>query len=295
MPEEASQRPQPYMVQVEQAIATIITCRTVVKYNSMLNEEQKNELFGDIDTALKFLRDDLIDHASAKMQAAEPQAQPMTIVPANPAPEEEAYTYKGDDEQTLHLLYRMYHTYLNMKQENNISMFVTRFNEVMSTLNEVQALIERGGPAYTYPAYISVEDPLQRVRSFIADLYYVFMEFVRALSNALQDNDAHVDTEELASLRRQYSEEEKQERQCIALLSGMYETHHQLNERKGTTNKRISDTMAFLEFLAESLASEFNRREEIVAQLNEAIKLLSDLSHLLSGYESAVSALLRRS
>lgn len=45
-------------------------------------------------------------------------------------------------------------------------------------------------------------------------------------------------------------------------------------------------------FLGENLDSDLNKRDTIVAQLNKVARLLNDLSYLLSGYESTLSALL---
>ncbi|GER88800.1 hypothetical protein KDW_29620 [Dictyobacter vulcani] len=49
-----------YPQQSEQIIATIFTCRSIVRYNLTLNEPQKNDLLHDIDAALELLRSQLI-------------------------------------------------------------------------------------------------------------------------------------------------------------------------------------------------------------------------------------------
>ena len=64
MPEETLQN-----WQFEHAMTTMFTCRSVIKFNTMLSNEQRQELIRDIDQSLQFLRSGFIS-ASAEEQIA---------------------------------------------------------------------------------------------------------------------------------------------------------------------------------------------------------------------------------
>ncbi|GLV59092.1 hypothetical protein KDH_59200 [Dictyobacter sp. S3.2.2.5] len=293
--------------QFEHIIATIFTCRSVVKYNLSLSEMQKSELLDDIDSALDVLRAQLITTTSPeleKVSVSRGQGSRM-VVPVTggePAIQKPA---SATSDQTLQALYRMYHVYLDTQQTTNINTFVTRFNEIMTIINDLQRLIEANYSSYEAFVYqISPDDPLQRVRVFIADLYYIFMEFVRLLSDVLQQNNVHLDTDKLSSMRddldirllSSYGEdfvgEQTGPHYDFSSLAQVYTSHQQLDKIKHLSSQ-VTDTTAFLEFLKEHIGTGTHKRDEIAAQITRAAQLLTDMQRLLLEYERAASFLLR--
>ena len=94
-------------------------------------------------------------------------------------------------------------------------------------------------------------------------------------------------------MQKHHAESDKQaDLQDLAPLKKIHERHLRLDKRKGTVASRVSDATAFLIFLQDSLGHDFNKRAEIIAQLNTAAKLLSDLSQLVADYENTASVLL---
>jgi len=275
--------------QFEQVMATIFTCRSVVKYNSILSEEQKKELIADIDATLPFLRGRLAANEVTSGEKASTQSPATEMHSAIPL--KENHTDKEPDQQALQALYRMYHTYMGLQQQNNLSTFVTRFNDVMSAMNQLQDIVGR-----YQDEYVSVGQPIERVSSFIADLYYIFVEFIRVLSQILEENDVHLDTEEVAVMQSCYLDHDERLRglRTLAPVIKVFEAHQRLNAWKGAVSSRVNGTMVFLEFLEECLVSDFHKRDEVVTQLNTAMALLRDVSHLLGDYELAMSVLLKR-
>ncbi len=274
---------------LEHAISTIFACRSVIKYNTALSTEQKNELIAEIDITLQFLRASLIAQASEQVQPPRSQFQ-QALAPVMLPVSAQQDTQK-DEARVLQELYRIYHAYIDTQQSNNIGTFVVRFDAVIGALNEIQHSIERSRDLHEPPG----EDPLHRVRAFIADLYYMFMELVRTLSNALEGSDAHIDTEEHSSLQGMYSTQEKQaifSLQRLAPLMNVFAEHQHLNETREALASRISDTTAFLIYLEENLAEGVPRRNEVVSHLYKVSKLLGDLAYLVSSYEDAVSLVL---
>jgi len=293
MPEKASQS---RIAQLEHAVTTVLACLSMIKYNAVLGEEQKKELVGDIDTTLQFLRTSLIAEVTPEKKMAGAQsAFPFDNMPSQD-------TVAGMHQQTIQALYRVYHTYLTAEQGNTLGSFVVRFHEIMMTIDDVQSIFESDQGSYeladTLARHVSAEDHLHRVRGFIADLYYVFMEFVRALARALQVSDAHIDTEEI-SLGQKHIAENIEEYKVKTLdlprqadLLSIHEMHRQVQAARGMRARHVSDALAFLEFLQERLAKNRKEREEVITQLHAIGSLLNELSQLLIGYEQAVSTLL---
>ncbi|MBO0780263.1 MAG: hypothetical protein J2P37_15670 [Ktedonobacteraceae bacterium] len=281
--------------QFDQLLDTFVACRSAVRYNSTLSEEHKRALIADIDQAVRFLRSYLVARApldgytntSPHLQTGIPPS-PVATQQEWQAPYEQA---KDIEDSKLRTLYRFYHTYLNMQQNNNVEAFVTRFNGVMAAINEMQSMLE-----YTQRSQ-SATHPLEQVTSFIADLYYMFVELLRALSETLEDNDTHIDTEELelSGLQGHFAGYTGVSRwpQLLIPLIKTYEMHQRLNMQLGRLTHRISDTTAFLEFLEERLNIEQEKREAIIKQLNSTSRLLKDLSLLLVDYEIAAAIVLR--
>jgi hypothetical protein len=267
----------------EQMISTFFACRSIIKYNTALNGEQKNELIADIDICLRSLRSGFTNDVSAQTMQTSSQFQQAGRVMSTPLIER-----THDDTQAhtaLQELYRIYHAYIDSKQSNNISTFVVRFDAVVSALNEVQYLLNNYQDAFVSPT----EDILHGIRTFIADLYYMFMELVRTLSNALEGNDVHIDTEKLISPQPELADQSA----YIASLSNVFLEHQRLTKMKGTLPRRVNDSKAFLLFMRESLHENFHKRTEIITHLNNVILLLEDLASLLSGYEDAAGMLLK--
>ncbi|MBA2396908.1 MAG: hypothetical protein H0V70_29655 [Ktedonobacteraceae bacterium] len=280
MPDELPLDP---ILRQEQMISTIFACRSIIKYNSALNGEQKNELIADIDICLRSLRSGFTNDVLAQTIQPPSQFQQAGRLMSTPliekAPDDaQAYT-------ALQELYRIYHAYIDSKQSNNISTFVVRFDAVASALNEVQYLLNNYQDAFVSPT----EDILHGIRTFIADLYYMFMELVRTLSNVLEGNDVHIDTDKLTSPQPGLADQSA----YIASLSKVFLEHQRLTKMKGMLPGRVSDSKAFLLFMRESLHENFHRRTEIIMHLNNVILLLEDLASLLSGYEDAAGMLLK--
>ena len=273
---------------LEQIISTIFACRSVIKYNSVLSGEQKNELIADIDTSLRSLRTGFTRDASAQTIQPSPQFQQAGRMMSVPMVEK-----THNDKQAhaaLQELYRIYHAYIDTRQSNNISTFVVRFDTVISALNEVQCLLNNCQNAFVSPT----EDLLHSIRTFIADLYYMFMELVRTLSKVLEGNDVHIDTEKLSSPDQRHLTSAEIVNQSVASLSDTFLEHQRLNKMKGTLSRRVSDSKAFLIFMRESLDENSHKRNEILAHLSNVALLLEDLVCVISSYEHAVGLLLGR-
>src|SRR5690242_3207050 len=92
----------------EQIMATIFTCRSLLKYNLALNEEQKSALLADIDTSLQILQTHLISSTSVDAR--------ITSVHLSQANNDVAISHEDKttlsqerEQNTLQALYRMYH------------------------------------------------------------------------------------------------------------------------------------------------------------------------------------------
>src|SRR5579863_2828932 len=284
--------------QLEQAIATAFTCRSVIKYTSSLNEEEKNELVADIDTMLKFLR----NRSTATAPTVSPQSQ-TGVRPSNANPNKAVGKVEIADDKThkqrLSEIYRVVQLYLGTKSGDGTSEFMVGFRAAMAAIDEVQAIAMQSPLVGPGPSTQHMEHLLEKVRASIADVYSIFIEFSRAISNVLQGSGIYIDTEELSSiaLERSTGQAKQKQQRVIPDLSPLlkvYETHLQLHEKKGTIPNRIDDATAFLIFLSENLASDLNKRDTVIAQLNKIARLLNDLAYLLSDYESAISALQQR-
>ncbi|GCE27448.1 hypothetical protein KDA_29320 [Dictyobacter alpinus] len=300
--------------QFEQIIATIFTCRSIVKYNLAVNETQKIELLDDIDEALEVLRNYLITHnQSGNENTSQLKRQKRDVL--IPLKDDEPVVVENKEqmaaEQTLQELYRMYRLYLDTQQTNNIGTFVTRFNDAMTTLNDLQQLLETRYGSYER---VPVEDSLQRIRVFIADIYSIFMEFIHLLSEILQQNNVDLDTEKLSSMYGEHAitvpllqtmtgSLDKQavhkgvhkEHNNFSQLAQVYANHQRLNKIKGRMASRVTDSTAFLGFIKGVVSATSTKRDEIIAKINTVEMLLAEMQHLLADYELAASFLLRAS
>ena len=279
-----------HMQQFELLMTTMFACRSVVKYNLALGEEQKKELLADIDTSLEVLRSYLLtDPSKPASLPSQPDNSSSVLDIAIPS----GNISNDNEQQMLQALYRMYHAYISMNQDKNLSTFVSRFNDAMATIQEIQRIVEHSHQANDfYTRDSSVEEPLHRVKAFIADIYYIFMEFMRVLSETLQQNNVQLDTEKLSSLQGERAVGEKLPSQnTLVSLFGVYEAHQRLSQKRGVVASRIADATAFLEFLKEGLGADVNQRDEILSQLNNVIRLLRELSRLVTDYEKAAATL----
>lgn len=294
MPDEPLQS---HAQQFERAIATAFTCRSVIKYNSSLSEEQKNELLADIDSTVSFLKDRLIANASIdEARAVIPPLQFAGIFSREPQQDkgqEEDEEKRVQKDETFHRLYRIYHTYLHQEHGKSTTVFVARYNEVIATINEIQKIVDGGRHIDINSMHVG--DLLERIRGFATDLYMIFAEFAVAISAVLQGKDFIVDTEEHATASTTSPASNEQQANGafdIAALTHVYKTHQHLNRVKGTIASRVGDATAFLIFLEEKLGTSLDRHDEITAQLRNIARLLGDLSYLLSDYEQATATLL---
>lgn len=278
--------------QFERAIATAFTCRSIIKYNSTLSETQINELLANIDETVHFLQQRLTANnvIETNFLFSQPQQFGSFSVGTTPGSNVENDDHTGM-KQKFDSLYKLYHYYFDVRPGHGTDAFITRFNDVMSTIDQVQLLVEKHTDPFSRTPL--VEDHLHKVRGYIADMYTVFTEFARATSNALQGQNIYNDTEKQASLQQSEGEETPGIHDMAPLIK-VYKTHQQLNEIMETVASRISDATAFLIFLQDQLSDTLNKRDEVIRQLNNVATLLNELSCRLADYENVVSALLRQ-
>src|SRR6266568_4472060 len=132
--------------QLQQAITTTATCRSLIKYNSTLNTEQKNEILGEIDSTLAFLTQRLATNGAFE---AEPTLLPEKLL--NLLEEDDTDSLAGQhqfltpEEQkiqaheiSLKNLYKIYHEYLTEEPNAGIAMLEARYKTIMGALDYVQ-------------------------------------------------------------------------------------------------------------------------------------------------------------
>lgn len=283
--------------QFERAIATIFTCRSVIKYNAALNEEQKNELLAEIDAAAQFLQERLVANATIEKQMPLllPPLPFEEIIAISQANRGKAVDGGGaeeiDDHYLLQGFYKLYHALLKKKDGKGVEFFVSRYNEVMTKLNDVQAKIEKDSP--TYFGHLVKDDEIDHVRGFVTDLYCMFTEFASAIASVVEGRDIYSDTEKVSSTGQQTLDNEQQpDILDITPLVRVQQTLAQFNQRNGTLEDRVADATALLILLEDHLDPQLEKREEIASQIKNLGKLLRELSHLLVAYEQAVASLL---
>lgn len=296
----SDETPQNSARQFERAIATAFTCRSIIKYNSTLSEAQKNELLTDIDSTVHFLQERLIANKAIETNSLLTKIQQQATDASSTFsyndknentdnPGDINATNNNDLKQQLYALQKMYHYYFDTLPGQRPVTFISRFNESMAALDQVHQFIEQ--ESHSFSSASLIEDHLHRVRGYVADMYTVFTEFTRSLSNALQGHDIYIDTEKQVSFQ-QTPVEDIHTSPDTAILIKVYETHQLLNQKMGSVTKRTGDATAFLIFLQDQLEGNINKRAEIIAQLNTVAVLLNDLRYLLADYERAVAALL---
>jgi hypothetical protein len=268
-------------------MTTMFTCRSVVKYSSILSNEQRQELIGDIDQSLQLLRGGFISISSPQVQE-----QPVQhFVTKEASSSFSALEEKGisDERERLYVLYRTYHAYRDSDQNKRGDSFVSRFTNAMAALSNIQTALEQ----CRVPG-IADARPLDYVCAFIADLYYVFVEFIRSLSEILETNDVLIETEQLSLRQATLAHSEAlRDARHLDLLYRIYESQQCLNSRYGPINRRVQEAQAFLTFLEKTMCSDVNEHEEFMLQFSYVSGLLSDLAVLVDDYERATSILLR--
>jgi hypothetical protein len=297
--------------QLEQVITTIFTCRSVVKYNLSIDERQQEKILQDIDASLEVLRGCLLDNIAVQPHLNDlPFSQTASTTVIRTTDE----TLRSDVNvyETLRALYRMYYAFIDLNEKTNLQSFVSRFNETVSVLGEVQRLFEQRSPlppdmysssvVLNYsPLPLVLENLLQKVKVFISDLYYVFMDFIRALSTVLEQNNVHLNTDKLASLPERRSERihriqlERLHEHTVSLQS-LQEAYQQLQWRRLQVEPQMSEVTVFLEFLKETLRTsdvKVSQLSEILVQTDTVSVLLTELFHMVADYEKITQHLMQ--
>jgi hypothetical protein len=120
------------------------------------------------------------------------------------------------------------------------------------------------------------------------------MEFIRALSSVLQDNDVHLDTEQLSTFSERRNDKirrvqlERVHKHATVSRETVQETYQQLHLRRLQVEPQIGEVTAFLEFLKEILSASDEKvyqLSEILAQTDAVSRLLAELFHIVTDYE----------
>jgi hypothetical protein len=300
----------------EQAIATTFACRGIIKYNSTLSEEQKNEILADLDSTLEFLRERFIANTAIESNSVISPLQLAELLAESADDQDEedeevgergkgreramssAEARVGQDRQELseHLvqgLYRLYHAYLSTRPGKGINALEERYRVAMSILDDVEATIRLQRDTSVGEVH---ESPVYRVRGFISALYSMFHEFAAVLAELLEGKDIMAETDELTALERSATGPTHHPYMLrdITPLMRVYGAHLQLQQSKGSLTTLVNDATAFFIFLEEKLAGDFARRQEMLERLRSVAGLFHDIASLLFEYERAFSATLAR-
>jgi hypothetical protein len=291
---------------LEQVITTVFACRSVIKYNLSVDEKQQEKMLQDIDASLEVLRGGVL----ANTPPVQPHFTDSPFSQTDRATSVRAFDdiLRSDrnTDEALQALYRMYHAFIDLNRQTNIQSFVTRFNEIISVLEEVRRLWEQRSPIArdlysssvmldSSPVPMAVEGLLQKVKVFICDLYYIFMDFIRALSSALQQNDVHLNTDKLFSVpggrRSEKIRRIQLERLQEHALQDVQEAYQRLRRRRLQVEPQVNEVTAFLDFLKEVLRepdAEVYQLSEILRQTDTISQLLAELLHIVADYEKMI-------
>src|SRR5579883_115823 len=284
MSEDAFSHNQP----LRQAIATTITCRTIIKYNSTLSEEQKAEILGEIENTLGFMEKRL--DFTPENDSAHLTEKPVDSL-SGPVDEERAPAGGQEDRYiSLQNLYRLHQSYIGNKPGRGIAALETRYRTVMGVLDQVQELAGQN----VAPGSSDIERLLGRVRGFVTALYCMFREFALLLSNIVDGKTIDMDTEALALLpKHSLALLQEQRVRDITPLIEVYSKHLRLQERKGALTACAREAGALLVFLEENLSQTFARRKEIALQIKTIASLLNELTDLLTDYAQAIATIIQ--
>jgi hypothetical protein len=270
--------------QLQQAITTMFVCRDTISCGNELNSEQRQALITDVSAAVHFLQQCVAPRASiATAQTEEQVALPSASAMAQSSEQ-------ARDTLVLQSLYRAYHTYVDVQQDVDLGGFLARFKEVMIFFSQVQVVL-------SHDVYLSIADSLEHAREFIADVYYVFLDFMHTVSVILEENDIHLATEEVVVVGTKSADPCQSETPAphdIANLACIYQAHQHLDQQHTTIKQRVTATQTLLAFLEETLDGSSSKRDAIVEQLKSANILLEDVAGLLNDYKRAVGEVLNR-
>ena len=285
--------------QFQQAIATTITCRTIIKYSSKLSADQKAEILAEIEKTLNFLEKGLEANAIIESNPTFPQQKLRNLLATDGIGEDEEQlegelpgSERKSTDLSLQNLRKLYHAYLSNEPGKGIPALEVRYKTVMGVLDQLQLFASQRHDATA--GDVTAENLLHRVRGFVTAVYCMFREFAVLLSNILEGKNIDMDTEALALLQKYQIEAAPQQlMRDITPLLRVYGAHLQLQGREGALADCARDATAFLIFLEEGLDSTFSKRKEIAAQLKTTAGLLNELIRLLTDYEQAVATIIQ--
>jgi hypothetical protein len=287
----------------QQAMATTITCRALIKYNSNLSPEQKAEILAEIETTLAFLGKSLEINASIEAGTAlspekladlliteagredEDEEDEKVWAPTQPAPRIK------EPEISLHQIYQLYQTYLSNKPGRGIASIESRYKTAMSLLDRLQELTSARSD--TTASDVTADELFSRIRGFVTALYSMFREFASLFSKVVEGKNIETETDALAPLQSYQHEAAQQVIPDIAPLVSAYEKQRRMQERRGPLRESVRDATAFLIFLQENLEQTVARRQEMASQIKSLANLLHELTILLTDYEQAVARIMQ--
>lgn len=293
----------------QQAIATTVTCRTLIKFNSNLDATQKEEILQEIEATLAFLNRRLEINASIESNTnLSPEKLADLLIGDEMADEADeillevpAARQKEEHELSLHHLHRLYRIYLSNEPGKGVAALETRYRSVMGVLDQLQELLEARHDSTLRDLLtnnllandLSASDLLVRVRGFVTALYCMFREFAALFAKIIEGQSLDVDTEAMALLQEYPHEATQQLVRDITPLMHVYDRQRQSQQHKGSLRESARDATAFLIFLQECLGETFARRQEIVGQIKNTASLLNELITLLTDYELAVTSIMQ--
>jgi hypothetical protein len=134
---------------------------------------------------------------------------------------------------------------------------------------------------------------LLRIKGYIEELYYIFMEFMRSISAILEINVVDLNTDELPQSQKQAADTSPLAINEVIRLQQVYDAHQQMINARGGIANRVSDVMVLVAYVKESFGRELQQYDDLAARLSTIPLLLNNLTGLLSEYESAVGGLLK--
>ena len=281
----------------QQAIATTVACRTLIKYNSNLNSEQKEEILSEIETTLAFLSKRLEVTTSSEASTALLAEKPTTDVEvkgeenkAQMEPDQPA-TPQEERAISLHHLHRLYRAYFSNEHGRGIVELDTRYKKVMVALDQLQELAELRHDVTA--SDLTVDGLLSRVRGFVTAQYCMFREFASLFTKIVEGQSIDIDTEAMTLLQDYPREPAPQFTRDITPLIRVYNKQRQFQQRKGSLRENARNTTAFLIFLQECQEQTFARRQEVVTQIKNTASLLNELITLLTDYELVIAHIIQ--
>lgn len=300
-----------HVQQYEQAIATIIACRTIIQYDTPLRKEQKDEIVVELDTALHFLQKRLIANSAVDAFAEIPpfaplQPEMLAELMADDLDMEEPLEKQVDEadgtttertvqkqeapEPLMHNLYKLYHIYFSTEPGKGIHALEVRYKRTLEMLDEVRLF---AAEQFARSTGERIGQHLSQVQGYISAIYYMFQEFSAILTSILENKNIVIETEELTSLKK-YAEGNQQHivLRDVSPLLRAYGAYMQFQQHRGGITRRVSDALAFFIFLEDRMGTKDVRRQEMIEQLRNVSDLLHEMSSLLVEFGQAFSATL---